>query len=94
MIAIAALAATLVVMLAFWLVTEQVPFLRPYRDDLWHRHGGTVLLYTAMLGLNAFAGALLLARKLGLRRAGAKLRHLERDKTLEQQINDLTPPQD
>lgn len=62
--------------LLFW-GADTLVYLSPYRDRILAAHWRFVLLYVVLLAVNLFAGYLWLARVLGLRRAGRRLRHLQ-----------------
>lgn len=65
-------------------------FLAPWRKELVAHCGGTVLIYTAILGLNLFAATLAINRKLFLKDTGRKLSHL--DNHLQAESPENLPP--
>ena len=76
----AAVLTTVVVMLAlgFWFGDVARPLI-PYKGLLWARYGSEISVYVAVLGLNTFAASYALVRKLGLKRAGRKLEHVDHE---------------
>ena len=74
-----ALFATTVIFLAvgLWLMQE-CTFLIPYRSLLYHKYGGAITEFAAVLFINVFAGVYLLCRKLFLKDTGRKLAHLDK----------------
>src|ERR1700723_585666 len=74
-----ALLMTIALLLAygFWLL-DQLKFMAPYKDVLYHSYGTTLLLSLAVLFLNVFGAALLLQRKFFFKDTGRKLSHLHR----------------
>ena len=74
-----ALLITIAFLLAygFWLLDE-LKFMAPYKNVLFHNYGGTVFLCSLVLFLNVFGAALLLQRKFLLKDTGRKLSHLDR----------------
>ena len=76
----AAAITTVVVLLAlgFWLADVARPLI-PYKGLLWARYGTQISLYVAVLGLNVFAASYALVRKLGLKRTGRKLEHVDHE---------------
>jgi len=74
-----ALFVTAVIFLAMALVLlGECRFLIPYRALLVHTYGRTILVFSAVLFLNVFAGVYLACRKLFLKDTGRKLVHLEK----------------
>jgi uncharacterized membrane protein YbhN (UPF0104 family) len=63
--------------LGFWLLGE-LKFLIPYRHVLFHNYGRTLLLWSAILFVNVFAGIYALERKFFLKDTGRKLSHVDR----------------
>ena len=59
-------------------VFSQIDFLVPHKRVLLRDHSGNLALFTALLGVNLFAGYAWLARKLLLKDTGRKLSHVEK----------------
>jgi hypothetical protein len=74
-----ALLLTIAFLLAygFWLL-DQLKFMAPYKNALFHAYGPTILVCALVLFLNVFGAALLLQRKFLLKDTGRKLSHLDR----------------
>jgi len=66
----------LLLTLGFWLLGE-LRFLIPYRHVLFHNYGQTLLLWSAILFVNVFAGVYALERKFFLKDTGRKLSHVD-----------------
>ena len=62
---------------AFWLLDE-LKFMAPYQNVLFHNYGAAILVCSLVLFLNVFGAALLLQRKFLLKDTGRKLLHLDR----------------
>src|SRR5215471_19347675 len=71
------LTIALLLTLGFWLLGE-LKFLIPYRHLLVHNYGATLLLWSAILFVNVFAGIYALERKFFLKDTGRKLSHIDR----------------
>lgn len=71
------LTTALLLAVGFWLMGE-LRFLVPYRDILLHNYGQTLLLWSAILFVNVFAGVYALERKFFLKDTGRKLSHIDR----------------
>ena len=71
------LTSALLLTLGFWLLGE-LKFLIPYRHVLFHNYGATLLLWSAILFVNIFAGIYALERKFFLKDTGRKLSHVDR----------------
>jgi hypothetical protein len=63
--------------LAFW-VLQEATFLVPYRQLLFQKYGGVLLVFAAVLFLNLFAAIYAAWRRLFLKDTGRKLAHLEK----------------
>jgi hypothetical protein len=92
----AALITTLCLLgLLFWLGEALKP-LQPYKDLYWRAYGDWLTAYVAILILNLFAFGNLVTRALGLRTAGRKLAHLDRelrsDSALSKDLKNLEEP--
>lgn len=75
----AAVVATIVLLLLlFWLVSALLP-LRQFKALYVLEYGGLLLVYVGLLIVNVLAAATLLTRTLGLRTAGRKLAHLDKE---------------
>lgn len=74
-----ALLLTIAILLGygFWLM-DQLKFMAPYRDVVFHAYGTPILIASGALFLNVFGAALLLQRKFLLKDTGRKLSHLDR----------------
>ena len=74
-----ALLITIAFLLAygFWLM-DQLKFLAPYKNVLFHEYGAVICASAGVLFLNIFGAALLLQRKFLLKDTGRKLSHLDR----------------
>lgn len=74
-----ALLITIAFLLAygFWLL-DQLKFMAPYKNVLFHEYGPMLLVCALLLFLNVFGAALLLQRKFFLKDTGRKLSHLDR----------------
>jgi len=74
-----ALLITIAFLLAygFWLLDE-LKFMAPYKNVLFHNYGATIVVCSLVLFLNVFGAALLLQRKFLLKDTGRKLSHLDR----------------
>jgi hypothetical protein len=70
---------TIAVLLAlgFWLMGE-LRFFVPYKVVLWRAYAVPILIYTAALAVNVFAGTFALIRKFFLKDTGRKLLHLDK----------------
>jgi hypothetical protein len=78
MIANALLIAVAVLLgLGFWLMGELKYFI-PYKAVLFETYWTPILIYSAALFVNVFAGAFLLIRKFFLMDTGRKLLHLDK----------------
>jgi hypothetical protein len=73
-----ALLLTVALLLAygFWLM-DQLKFMAPYKDVLFHAYGSLLLIASGVLFLNVFGATLLLQRKFFLKDTGRKLSHLD-----------------
>ena len=73
-----ALLLTIAFLLAygFWLM-DQLKFMAPYKDVLFHAYGSVILSSAAILFFNIFGAVLLLQRKFLLKDTGRKLSHLD-----------------
>lgn len=78
MIAYAFLLALSVFLLFCFYVMNSLPFLSSYRSAILSLYGIYVFSYAVMLFVNLLAGGLVVFRSLGLRRAGRRLEHLDR----------------
>jgi hypothetical protein len=74
-----ALLITLAVLLglAFFLMDE-LKFLVPYRQVLFHQYGSVLLGFLSALFVNVFAAAFALNRKFFLKDTGRKLSHIDK----------------
>jgi hypothetical protein len=74
-----ALLVTIAILLGygFWLM-DQLKFMAPYKDVVFHAYGTPILIASSVLFLNVFGAALLLQRKFLLKDTGRKLSHLDR----------------
>lgn len=59
-------------------LAQQLVFLVPYKRVLLHEYGGVIALGAAVLFVNLWAGAYLVARRLLLTDTGRKLAHVEK----------------
>jgi hypothetical protein len=76
----AAILLTLVFVLGTsYLLFDALNFLRPFKSLIRAQYLPMAGLYLTLMSVNTFAAMLLLVRKLGLRTAGAKLKHLEKE---------------
>ena len=75
-----ALLVTVAVLLGygFWLMDE-LKFMAPYKNLIFHDYGVAILSAAAVLFTNVFGAALLLQRKFFLKDTGRKLSHLDRE---------------
>ncbi len=95
MIALSALITVAALVSLLFTAMDSLQFLAPYRDALLSRHGVLILAWFGMVAVNVYFLALQLTRRLGLRGAGARLEHLEREGVLAERIRALTlDPQD
>jgi hypothetical protein len=78
MIANALLVAAVVWLALGFVVMQECRFLIPYRHLAFQKYGPDILLFSATLFVNLFAGAYLTCRRLFLKDTGRKLAHLER----------------
>jgi hypothetical protein len=60
----------------FWLM-DQLKFMAPYKNVLFHSYASAILIASGVLFLNVFGAALLLQRKFLLKDTGRKLSHLD-----------------
>ena len=74
-----ALLLTIAILLGygFWLM-DQLKFMAPYKDVVFHAYATPILMAFGVLFLNVFGAALLLQRKFLLKDTGRKLSHLDR----------------
>jgi hypothetical protein len=94
-IASAALVTVAILVALLFLAMDVLGYLVPYRNAFLSRHGLLLFAYFGMVAINVYFVALQLARRLGLRRTGAKLDHLEREGVLGEHIRAMTlDPQD
>ena len=93
MIANAALFTVVVLVALLFLGMGALDYLARYRGAFLARHGYLIVTYFGMVAVNAYFVALQLARRLALKRTGAKLDHLEREGVLADHIQALTPDQ-
>ena len=70
------LSATALVLLVFALM-KRLDFLAPLKRPLFLHCGAAIALFLAILGLNLFAAALAINRKLLLKDTGRKLSHFD-----------------
>lgn len=74
-----ALLVTLAVLLALaFFLMDELNFLAPYRQALFHHYGAVILGFTAALFVNVFAAAFALNRKFFLKDTGRKLSHIDK----------------
>ena len=78
-----------VLLLAIFGVTSRLSFLAGMRKTLFLHCGGSIGLFVGVLGLNLFAAALAINRKLLLKDTGKKLAHF--DNQLQSEGADLFP---
>ncbi|HEY0701431.1 MAG TPA: hypothetical protein VGD60_01570 [Candidatus Acidoferrales bacterium] len=80
-----ALLVTIAFLLAygFWLM-DQLKFIAPYKNVLFHSYGTVLAAAAAILFANVFGAALLLQRKFLLMDTGRKLSHLDRQFQIRQ----------
>jgi hypothetical protein len=73
-----ALLLTIALLLAygFWLM-DQLKFMAPYKNVLFHAYGTPILIAFGVLFLNVFGAVLLVQRKFLLKDTGRKLSHLD-----------------
>jgi hypothetical protein len=83
--AAALLTSLLLLILGFWLGEVLRPLI-PFKTALWARHGAVLAVYGAVLLLNLFTGSLLAVRALGLKGAGRKLAHLDKELRTESSL--------
>ncbi len=84
------LVATTLVALGLFGLMKRLAFLAPAKLAVWSHCGGSVELFVTALGLNLFAAALAINRKILLKDTGRKLSHF--DNQLQAQGPDgLTP---
>lgn len=60
-------------------VGAELSYLRPYRAHIFHTYGPQLLLYALSLLTNLVAATYVFGRRLLLKDAGQKLRHLDRE---------------
>jgi hypothetical protein len=90
MIANAALFTVVILVALLFVGMDVLGYLAPYRNEFLHHHSHLLLTYFGMVAITAYFPALQLARRLGLKGAGTKLDHMEREGVLAEQIRDLT----
>jgi hypothetical protein len=94
-IASAALMTIAILVPLLFLGMDALGYLVPYRNAFLARHGTLICVWFGMVAINVYFVALQVARRLGLRRAGARLDHLEREGVLADRIRAMTlDPQD
>jgi Na+/phosphate symporter len=69
--------------LAFWLMGE-LKYMAPYKTVLFHYYWSALLIYVALLFVNAFSLVFVLNRKFFLKDTGRKLSHLDKQLHLGQ----------
>lgn len=78
-----ALLFTIAVLLGygFWLL-DQLKFMAPYKDVLFHAYGTPILIFAGVFAINVFALALAMGRRFFLKNTGRKLSHLDKQFTV------------
>lgn len=67
-----------VMMLIGFVLFDRLTFLAPQKKPLFSHCGASIGIYFTMLGLNVFAAALTINRKLLLKDTGRKLSHFDK----------------